>query len=69
MIALTVNGEPREVAEQTTVAQLLEQLRLVPERVVVEVNVCVIKRDQRAATVLRAGDAVEIVQFVGGGAW
>lgn len=67
MITLTVNGEPRPVAEGTTVAQLLEQLRVVPERVVVEVNVQVIQRDRRAATLLRAGDVVEIVQFVGGG--
>ncbi len=67
MITLTVNGESRQLVDGTTVARLLEQLRVVPERVVVEVNVQVIKRDQRAATVLRAGDAVEIVQFVGGG--
>ena len=64
---LQVNGERRQVPNGTTAAALLEQLGVQPGRVVVEVNVTVIKRDQLAATVLKDGDQVEIVQFVGGG--
>jgi len=66
---MTVNGESREVPEGTTVAQLLEELKIVPERVVVEVNLTILKRAQHATTVLHEGDQVEIVRFVGGGAW
>lgn len=66
---LMVNGERREVAEGLTVAQLLEHLAIRPERVVVEVNLTILKRDQLTSTVLKAGDQVEIVHFVGGGAW
>ena len=64
---LTINGQRRTLADGTTVAALLQHLGLQPERVVVEVNLQIIKRDQRQAAVLRAGDVVEIVQFVGGG--
>ncbi len=64
---LQVNGERRQVPNGTTAAALLEQLGVQPGRVVVEVNVTVIKRDQLAATLLKDGDQVEIVQFVGGG--
>lgn len=67
MIDMTVNGATRQVADGTTVAQLLEHLRIDPQQVVVEVNLQIIKRDQRAATTLQAGDTVEIVRFVGGG--
>ncbi len=65
---VTVNGQRASVPEATTVAQLLERLKVQPERVVVEVNLAIIKRDQRATAVLQPHDTVEIVQFVGGGA-
>jgi sulfur carrier protein len=64
---LTVNGEKRAVPEGTTVSQLLELLQVMPERVVVEVNVTILKRAEHAGTVLKDGDQVEIVRFVGGG--
>ncbi|MFO0727145.1 MAG: sulfur carrier protein ThiS [Myxococcota bacterium] len=64
---ITVNGEPQEAAEGLTVLRLLETLGVKGERVAVEVNLEVIKRDQRGQRVLAEGDAVEIVSFVGGG--
>lgn len=64
---LLVNGERRELPDGTTVAALLQQLGIQPERVVVEVNLTILKRDQLATTGLNAGDQVEIVHFVGGG--
>lgn len=64
---VTVNGEPKQVPDGFTVQQLLEQLAIAPERVVVEVNLTILKRAQHEETVLQAGDQVEIVQFVGGG--
>ena len=65
---LLVNGEPRELPEGTTVPALLEALQVVPERVVVEVNLKILKRAEQAGAVLQEGDQVEIVHFVGGGA-
>ena len=65
---ITVNGQATDVPEGTTVAQLLERLGVVPERVVVEMNLAIVKRERRAAAVLQSEDVVEIVQFVGGGA-
>jgi len=64
---VTVNGERRKCPEGTTVSQLLEQLRIAPERVVVEINLTILKRAQHATTVLRQDDQVEIVQLIGGG--
>ena len=62
-----VNGEPQTVPEGTTAAQLLERLKVTPERVVVELNLAILKRAQLPGTVLKPGDRIEIVQFVGGG--
>ena len=64
---LMVNGVKQAVSDSTTVAQLLETLKIVPERVVVELNLKILKRAELASTALKEGDQVEIVHFVGGG--
>ena len=66
---LVVNGETRAVPEGTTVSQLLEHLKIAPERVVVEVSLKILKRAEHARTMLSAGDRVEIVHLIGGGAF
>jgi sulfur carrier protein len=68
MIEINVNGEIRTIPEQSTVRSLLEYLNLAErEGTAVAVNMEVIPRSAHAATVLNAGDRVEIVQAVGGG--
>ena len=67
MMEVVVNGEKRDLPEGTTVSGLLELLAVAPERVVVELNLAILKRAQGPVTALKAGDQVEIVQFVGGG--
>ena len=62
-----LNGEPKELAEGTTLHSLIEQLSLAPERVAVELNRDVVRRADWPATRLSEGDRVEVVHFVGGG--
>ena len=62
-----VNGEKKEIGEGLSVAMLLEELGIRPGRVVVELNRDIVARDAHGATLLKEGDAVEIVHFVGGG--
>lgn len=64
---IVVNEETREVPEGTTVAGLVEQLRLPAERLALELNRAVVPRAEWPGTVLSEGDRVEIVHFVGGG--
>ena len=64
---LTVNGEAMELPEGTTAVALLEQLKLNPGLVVVELNLNILKRDELPNVALKEGDQVEIVHFVGGG--
>ena len=64
---ISINGEIREVPEGTNVSGLLGLLGVKAPRVAVEVNEVVVTRDRHAEHVLRSGDAVEIVAFVGGG--
>lgn len=64
---ILLNGQSHEVAEQTTLAALLAQLKLEPRYVAVEVNWEVVPRARHAELVLHEGDALEVVTFVGGG--
>ena len=67
-VAVTVNGERRELAAGTTLAQLLQTLELDPRMIVVERDREIL-RDRASFADLRlaAGDELELVHFVGGG--
>jgi sulfur carrier protein len=64
---ITLNGDPYELDSTLTVSELLARLDIDARRVAVEHNLVVIKRGAFDATVVRDGDQVEIVNFVGGG--
>jgi thiamine biosynthesis protein ThiS len=66
-IEILLNGEPRRVSAPATLADLLGQLALDARTVVVEHNRAIVRRPALADTPLAAGDAVELVHFVGGG--
>jgi len=64
---ITLNGQPRECAEPTSVAQLLDQAGYAGRRVAVEVNREIVPRSRHASHALAEGDRVEIVHAIGGG--
>ena len=64
---LHLNGEPREFPEGLTVAALVAQLGMKPDRVAVELNLEIVPRANWEATTLKDGDKLEVVHFVGGG--
>ena len=64
---LMVNGLKQMVPDGITVSRLLDTLKVTPERVVIEVNLTILKRAEHPTTTLKDGDQVEIIHFVGGG--
>lgn len=66
-VQVVLNGEKQEVAAGTTVADVLKMLDLNQRRVAVEINREIVNRDSYATRVLREGEVIEIVHFVGGG--
>ena len=64
---MLVNGEKMEFSTSITVSELLQKLNLQPERIVVELNLEIIPKEEYAQRILREEDAVEIVHFMGGG--
>jgi sulfur carrier protein len=64
---LTVNGAVREVPDGLTVQGLVAHLGFDQGPVAVERNLEVVPRADHPKALLREGDVVEIVHFVGGG--
>ena len=64
---ITLNGDPLDVPGPVSVAALLEKLAIDARRVAVEHNLVILKRAAFDQTIVREGDNVEIVNFVGGG--
>jgi len=66
-IPIVVNGEDRTVPEGQTILGLLQELRIDPARVAVELDRVIVKQPHWDTASLDAGARLEIVQFVGGG--
>jgi sulfur carrier protein len=67
-----INGEERIFADsvppaQFTLAALVGALEMKSDRVAVELNRDIVPRDRWRQTLLKDGDRLEIVHFVGGG--
>lgn len=66
-MTIECNGQLRDVAPGTTIAELLAELGLNPRQVAVEVNMDVVPRGEHGSRVLQSGDRLELVTLVGGG--
>lgn len=67
MISVVINGDARQIESGKSVTELLADLGLHPRLIVVEHNREILDRDRFSDTEVRAGDALELVHFVGGG--
>jgi sulfur carrier protein len=67
-LQVQLNGERREFLPQhLLLSELIQELSLVPQRIAVEVNKQIVRRDEWERTEIKEGDQIEIVHFVGGG--
>ncbi len=66
-IQIQVNGQVRSWRSGTTVADLLHDLDIKAERVAVELNLEILDRATFDQRLLKDGDRLEILGFIGGG--
>lgn len=67
MVNIVLNGERHEIENQLTLDKLLEKFSLPKQRVAIELNKSVVRRNDWHATFVAEGDTVEVIHFVGGG--
>ena len=64
---VTINGHSIELNAGITIADYLAQNDYQTDRIAVEFNEAILPKDSYASTILKDGDVLEIVSFVGGG--
>jgi len=63
---VTINGKPDDISGRT-VLEMLKAKDISPQMVAVELNSKILERDQLGSTVVKEGDAIELLFYMGGG--
>jgi sulfur carrier protein len=64
---IQLNGESRDIPEDSTAQKLVELLELKGKRLAMEINHEIVPRSLYVDTLLHEGDQIEIVHAIGGG--
>ncbi len=64
---VTINGKTEEVSG-STVLEVLKAKDVSPQMVAVELNSKMLERDELGGTLVKDGDAIELLFYMGGGA-
>ena len=67
MIKIVLNGKEKELSTDSNLKTLISQCCQDPQHVIAEVNGQIIKKQIWETTSLTQGDAIELVNMVGGG--
>ena len=64
---IKLNGKEKEIVENTSVENLVNELKLKDTPIVAEISGKIIKPENYSSTILEEGNIVELIRFVGGG--
>jgi len=67
LINIKINGIEKNIPENTTIEQLLNELQVLDKTMAVAVNMKIVKKDEWKNYKLQENDKVEALNFVGGG--
>lgn len=66
-ISIQFNGQSMDVAQGTTISQLLQMAEIRSQLVAVEVNLEIVPKETHGTHTVQEGDVIEAVTLVGGG--
>lgn len=64
---MQVNGKEYALKESRSLVELLRELKVDPNRIVVEINYEIVNREDIEGKLLNEDDSIEIISFMGGG--
>jgi sulfur carrier protein len=64
---IKINGIEKDVKENITIKELLEDLKVFDKTMAVAVNMKIVKKDEWNKFTLKENDKIEALNFVGGG--
>lgn len=62
-----LNGKPTELNDNASLLEFLKTKELEPDRIIIEYNFDIAKKEDWSSIVLKENDNIEILRFVGGG--
>ena len=66
-IKITVNGKQMTVNFKFSLKNLIDKLKLPIKKVAIELNSEIVNKKRISKIILKSGDKIEIVNFIGGG--
>jgi sulfur carrier protein len=66
-IKIRLNGDPYTIEDDARLTTLFEKLKMKPGRIAVELNREVVPKAEHGMVILKDGDELELINFVGGG--
>lgn len=66
-MTIIINGQTREIKDNSTLEDVLQELSLVGKVMAAAVNMDIVKQDAWGTHILNNGDKLELLDFVGGG--
>ena len=66
-ITIRLNGDPYTIDGDARLTTLFEKLKMKPGRIAVELNREVVPKAEHRNVILKDGDELELINFVGGG--
>lgn len=66
-VLIKINDEDKLIPQNISILELLEIYKINKDRVVIELNKQILKKDEFKSTFLKGNENLEIVTFVGGG--
>ncbi len=67
MVTIILNGETKEIDSEVTLDRLLDLFSLPRQRIAIELNKQVIRRQDWPEMQVKDADKIEVIHFVGGG--
>lgn len=67
MADITINGKKEALDKNVSIAELLKRKSIRPEVVTIELNDSIVERKDYGSVVIKEGDRLEFVYFMGGG--
>jgi thiamine biosynthesis protein ThiS len=64
---IKINGKEKEITQQQSLMQIIEEMQLDVNKIVVEHNLIIIPKENLGEINVKEDDNIEIVSFVGGG--
>lgn len=64
---ITLNGERIDIKENMTLSELLNEKQFRVERIAVEYNGAILNKSEFDNIIVKEGDHIEVVSFMGGG--